>query len=368
MARKSRSPATRSRSDPGSVTAAKRLPSAYLLPEVVHVRARLERRARLRRDEEQRLPEIEPSLESPDGLRVRRVEDVEALRPEGPPQHLGREARAAHACQDDIGEAVLVHTTGERLELLDALLHAQGLVQPAEPPVLVGPGPERRVAVPDPLDELGSADLHQAATSSRLDCRMPSRSSAKESANFSTPSALQGLDDVVVVDPGLGQVLEQLASPVEIALDGVGDHLAVVLEGLDGLRRHRVDGHRADQLLHVQHVPVRGVLRRRRGPEAPLRRRALAGEELPALAGEKLLVPLVGELGVGDPELALSARRARRSRRGAGRSPCPPSRRRSWRRTRPRSGLRRPPRGARGRGYRPRRPPRSAGARRSASR
>ena len=82
-------------------------------------------------------------------------------------------------------------------------------------------------------------------------------------------------------------------------------HLAVVLEGLDRLLGHRVHGLGPDQLLDVHDVAVLGVLRGRRGPERPLRRRALGDQEVPGLAGEELLVALVGELGVGDRELPL---------------------------------------------------------------
>ncbi len=79
----------------------------------------------------------------------------------------------------------------------------------------------------------------------------------------------------------------------------------MVLEGLHRLERHRVDGVRADQLLDVEHVAVGGVLRRRGRPEAALGAGALAGEECPAIARERLLPVLVGELRVGDGQLPL---------------------------------------------------------------
>src|SRR5207248_11692797 len=60
-----------------------------------------------------------------------------------------------------------------------------------------------------------------------------------------------------------------------------------------------------DQILDVHHVAVVRVLGGRRGPEAALRGVALLAELVPALAGEELLVALVGELGVRDRELAL---------------------------------------------------------------
>ena len=127
-----------------------------LLPEVVGVRARLERRAGLRRRDEQRPVEVERRLERADRGGMRRVEHVEAGRVERAPQHLGREARAAHPEQDDGVDPVGGDLLGERGELGHALAHAARLVEPAEPPRLVGAGPRRRVALPDPVDEVGA--------------------------------------------------------------------------------------------------------------------------------------------------------------------------------------------------------------------
>jgi hypothetical protein len=79
----------------------------------------------------------------------------------------------------------------------------------------------------------------------------------------------------------------------------------VILERLDRLSRHRVHRSRADQLLNVQDVPILGVLRRCRRPQAPLGRRAFLDESIPAVTREDLLVVLVGELRVRDGELSL---------------------------------------------------------------
>ena len=104
--------------------------------------------------------------------------------------------------------------------------------------------------------------------------------------------------------PASFEVLEQLARAVDVLLERVA-HLAVVGERLDGLARHRVDRLGPDQLLDVDDVAVLGVLGRGRRPQAALRGRALGGERVPVRAREDLLVGLVGELGVGDRELAL---------------------------------------------------------------
>ncbi len=85
---------------------------------------------------------------------MRRVENVEALHLERLPDHLRREARPSHPEQDGRVErrSALV---GERQHVRQSLAHALGLVEPAEPPILVRPSPEGGVSRPDPLDELG---------------------------------------------------------------------------------------------------------------------------------------------------------------------------------------------------------------------
>src|SRR3954447_18924989 len=124
----------------------------------------------------------------PDHRGVRRVEHVQLLLSERPLEDLGRERRTTHAEQDERVElrARLLREAGQ---LADPLQLPTRLVEPAEPLVLVGAGPDRRVAGPDPLDELlVRRDAHQAGASCpRLDW-IPSSSSSNESANFCTPS------------------------------------------------------------------------------------------------------------------------------------------------------------------------------------
>ena len=164
-------------------------PVAGLRPEVLEVRQRLERGPRLRRDDEHRPVEVEGLLGVPDHLRVRRVEHVQVVQAERPFQHLWCERRAAHPEQDE-----RVEPRARRLRELDdvagPLQHALRLVEPAQPPILVGAGPDRRVASPDPLDEvLLRGDRHRyAGASSPRFARMPSSSSVNESMNFWTPS------------------------------------------------------------------------------------------------------------------------------------------------------------------------------------
>ena len=85
-----------------------------------------------------------------------RVEHVQASDPERAADDLGAEARAAHAEQDDVVEVTL-----EPLELVEALEHAPGLVEPAKPVRLVAAGPDGRVAGPDPVDQLDGFERAQ---------------------------------------------------------------------------------------------------------------------------------------------------------------------------------------------------------------
>src|SRR5262249_55422368 len=86
--------------------------------------------------------------------RVRRVEHVEAFGAERPAQHFRREARAAHAEQDErVDLAGRGDVLGELLELAQPFADPPRLVEPAEPLGLVAARPERRVPLPDPLDD-----------------------------------------------------------------------------------------------------------------------------------------------------------------------------------------------------------------------
>src|SRR5439155_14433855 len=123
--------------------------SASTRKEVVELAAGLERRAGLRGRDEERAVAVELLVEAGDRARMRRVEDVEALDAERAAEDLWREARAAHPEQDGV-----VEVPGKRLVLVEPLEHPARLVEPPEPLRLVVPGPDSRVARPDPVNEL----------------------------------------------------------------------------------------------------------------------------------------------------------------------------------------------------------------------
>ena len=130
--------------------------------------------------------QVELRLERADRPRMSRVEHVERLRPERLLEHLGRERRAAHPEQHDRVD-LADQRVGELEQQVDVLAHPPGLVEPAEP-LRLRPRPvqTRRVARPDPLDDLGSRS--RGARALRL-APMLSTISSNESMNFCTPSA-----------------------------------------------------------------------------------------------------------------------------------------------------------------------------------
>src|SRR3954452_23534611 len=109
---------------------------------------------------------------------------------------------------------------------------------------------------------------------------------------------LERVGDVVVVDAGGCELLQEPVRLVDPFEHGVAAHLAVILEGADRLERHRVHRLGADQLLDVHDVAVVGVLRRGGRPEAALLRRAFPLEVRPprVVTREDLQVMLVREL------------------------------------------------------------------------
>jgi hypothetical protein len=121
------------------------------------VAAGLEGRARLRGDEEKRLRRVERDGRAANRGGMGRVEDLETLARERAAENLRRQARPAHAEEHDRVEAP-DGAGGELLELADALPHPERLVEPAEPAVLVAPGPERGVAGPEALNQLGGRE------------------------------------------------------------------------------------------------------------------------------------------------------------------------------------------------------------------
>ena len=94
--------------------------SRRLGEKIIHQHVRLERRARLAGDDEQGARDIDATLETPHLLRVGGIEHMKrgiARRgSEALGQHLGAEARSAHAQEQHVGEIFRVQLAGEFLQ------------------------------------------------------------------------------------------------------------------------------------------------------------------------------------------------------------------------------------------------------------
>ena len=228
--------------------------------------------------------------------------------------------------QHDVGEAALLHLLRKAAQPLDIGQFLLDDVQPAEPFVLVRPGPQRLVAGPKPPDapvlapdfhlrfegglhlrrsparSPGGGDRPQAACGGG--CAMAPSSLSNASANCCTPSVDQFLRDLLQRDAVLLQLGEHRAGARHVLLDGVGRCLAVVAERIHRRGRDGVDGVAADERLDIHRVLVGRILGAGGSPKQALRLRARCRQRLPARAGEQRLVAGIGELGVGDRHLA----------------------------------------------------------------
>ena len=143
--------------------------------EVAFEEMRLERRAGLARHLEQRARDIQPALERTDLGRVGGIEDAKIRRPghapERLPQHLGAEAGAAHTEQADVGEALRGYRGAEPAQTIEVGPHPLRRFQPAQPPVLPGAGPERRVPAPEASRAVPTPPVGDRVRRRRAQCR-----------------------------------------------------------------------------------------------------------------------------------------------------------------------------------------------------
>ncbi len=299
------------------------------LVEIVLEDVGLERRARLARHDEQRLPQVHLALERLHLRRVGRVEHVQLREavdhPEGHLQDLRTEARAAHAEQQRVPEALRAHHGGDPLKALEARGELVfGDAEPAQPLGLVGPGPERCISGPQPPRLSADPPLIQRRFDRlRLFRRQLVALAAHQPSHGSPTATLHGSQQLVegfreLADPIFQQAVrgllqrdvefvqrgERRPRALDILLQRVSN-TTVLAKGIVGGRGDGRDGLRSDQLLQIEHVPVRGVLRARARPEQALRARALLLQRLPPCSGEHLQISMIGEFRVGDGDLPL---------------------------------------------------------------
>ena len=112
------------------------------------------------------------------------------------------------------------------------------------------------------------------------------------------------LHHVVVVDADRGEFAEGVPRLVVGAVDAVIRDPPVVGDRVEGGLGHGVDHVRCDQAGHVPGVLVSRVLDAGGGPQRALWPGARCCQRLPPIGGDRFLVALVGEPGVGDGGLA----------------------------------------------------------------
>ncbi len=219
-------------------------------------------------------------------------------------QHLRREAGTAHPQQRDVFDAVGRHPFRERGEIVGLLGHRLGHGEPAEAVLDLGRllRPQRVVAGPDAMRDVGARELRDAlvdgcgkAAEAGRGLHPPAgdhfqgladapQQALEVRGEGGQPFLQQPLPDRRHVDAGLAELPQSPLRLRGVVDPGRGRRLAVIGEGAQRRLRHRVDGVRRDQILDVQHVAVRRVLRARGSPERALHARSGFRQPLPARA------------------------------------------------------------------------------------
>ena len=148
-----------SRSEPGSVTATKRLPASSAptacfdqIEEIGSQQLRLHRRTGFAGDDEQGARRVDRCGDRADLAGVAAVEHMQRRMTRGAAQHsadhFGAEARSAHAEQHDV--LIFARLGGELAERFQVHGRAAARCQPAEPSILVAARPQCRIARPQP--------------------------------------------------------------------------------------------------------------------------------------------------------------------------------------------------------------------------
>ena len=296
------------------------------IEEIILHRVRLGGAAGFAGDDEQRVGEIDRILHRAHLRGIGGIEHVQ-LREAGFfgerfRQHFRPEARSAHAEHDGIAEILSLHAAGKILVVGD--VGGRGAVQPAQPFVLVVTGPDRFVLLPQAADCRRCAPILGALLHGLPDAvaereLLPVDAAAERGRALLRDRAIelvggirkqldavldQFFRDGVERDAGLFEFFQHAPCVLDILLEAV-PRLAMVAECIERCRRHGVDGVGADQFLDIQHIAVVLVLGAGGRPQQTLRLGALGRELLPAGACEQPLVVLIGQLGVGDGDLAL---------------------------------------------------------------
>ncbi len=283
------------------------------------------------RDDEQRLRDIDVTIERSDRLgdggiecvkfriarraRKSRSEQLRALR------------RTAHPEQYDVAEAGISYFIGKRREFFHALGYRLGHIQKAKTFLnrLLDIGvlrPESRVLLPQSRGEIVLVEIlvrraHLRFVTGRRDgllvvrpindCGAPTlddRAQILERLRERLDALfLQFLADLDQIDSDRRQPLDDVARFRDAFLER-RTRLTVVAERIHRRRRHRVDRVGADEFLDVLDVAVRVILGAGACPQRPLRTPTFCAHVFEASAAEKFLVALVDEPRVRDRRFA----------------------------------------------------------------
>ncbi len=290
--------------------------------EVVKVfekRKSLHRPAGFRRNEEQRLGEIQSLRVRGDGLGIGAVEhgEIEKARPhtKGETKDFRREARAAHAEQQGVREALGAHFVHKRGDFGNGRAHHFRTVQPAQAiGDLSGFGfPDGVIVLPNAREngvimQILQRIRHRAfifPQKEMVACLPAAQLLQLVRERIAQPAVCFGeclqtvlhklLGDDVQVNAQAGQLCELL--PGFAAIKGQGRRELAVLEKRGQCHgRHAADGLRRDQILHIEGIGEQRMAHAGVAPQQPLRCGTGGGEFLPARALHDLL-----ELGIDQP-------------------------------------------------------------------
>ena len=112
--------------------------------------------------------------------------------------------------------------------------------------------------------------------------------------------------DVVHRNPHLFEGVHVILRGFEI-FGEAGPRLAMVAEGTDGGRRHRVDGIRTDQFFNIDHIAVIRILGAGTGPQHALSLGAALGKILPAILLKNAEIALISQLRISNGDLSQDA-------------------------------------------------------------
>ena len=303
----------------------------HAIVEIALKHLRLGGVARLRRDDEERLADIDLLLQVAYGRGHGGVEDVELritiFLGEGAAKHLGTQTRSAHAQHYGIFELGLANFLRERDQFGNMRLHGLGNLEPAQRVaddllVLGIVLPHRGVLLPHAGDDLLLVEILEGAFEIVLILAERCAVTRDDGAHHLDATGFDHFEQLVErlrkrghalfgqlggdrrhVDADRLQFVEDVMGFLE---SGLQRRLcgAVIAEGVQGRWGNGVHRVGADQGIEVHGVGIRRILGAGGRPQRALHPGAFFLQLGETVAAEDALERLVGQLGVGDRSLA----------------------------------------------------------------